>query len=97
MNHFDSTVLGRLLEPTLSLRLALTLLHFLWQGRLLGIVALAADRALRRASSRSRYAMFAGVLVAMGAALPTTFWLVRVDAERTQRLPRRPWSLRRSC
>jgi len=77
MNHFETTILGRLLEPALSLRLALTLLHFLWQGALLGLAAFAADRVLRRASSRTRYAIFVGILAIMGAALPATFLLVR--------------------
>src|SRR5580658_3038389 len=86
MNYFDSTVLGRLLEPALSLRLTLTLLHFLWQGAVLGLVALAADRALRRATSRVRYAMFVGILAVMGPALPATFSLVRVGEEQ-QRIP----------
>jgi WD40 repeat protein/beta-lactamase regulating signal transducer with metallopeptidase domain len=86
MNHFDTTILGRLLEPALSLRLTLTLLHFLWQGALLGLVALAADRALRRATSRVRYAMFVGILAMMGAALPATFSLVRVGEEQ-HRIP----------
>jgi beta-lactamase regulating signal transducer with metallopeptidase domain len=86
MNHFDTTILSRLLEPALSLRLTLTLLHFLWQGVLLGLVALAADLALRRATSRVRYAMFVGILAMMGAALPATFSLVRVGEEQ-QRIP----------
>ncbi len=86
MNHFDTTLLSRLLEPALSLRLTLTLLHFLWQGAVLGLVALAADRALRRATSRVRYAMFVGILAMMGAALPATFSLVRVGEEQ-QRIP----------
>ncbi len=78
MNHFETTILGRLLEPALSLRLTLTLLHFLWQGALLGLAAFAADRGLRRASSRTRYAVFVSILAAMSAALPTTFLLIRI-------------------
>lgn len=87
MNHIDATVLARLLEPALAVRLTLTLLHFLWQGALLGLVAFAADRALRRASSPVRYAVFAGVLVAMGAALPVTFALIHVDREQDEIAP----------
>jgi WD40 repeat protein/beta-lactamase regulating signal transducer with metallopeptidase domain len=87
MSQLDVTFVARLLEPALALRLTLTLLHFLWQGALLGVVALAADRALRRASSRSRYALFVGILLAMGAALPATFLLVRVDGEQSPTPP----------
>src|ERR1700722_5727965 len=86
MNHFETTIIGRLLEPALSLRLTLTLLHFLWQGALLGLAAFAADRVLRRASSRTRYAIFVGILAAMGAALPATFLLIRA-AEPQSNLP----------
>jgi len=84
MNHFEATIRSRLLEPALSLRLTLTLLHFLWQGALLGLVALAADRVLRRATSCVRYGVFVGVLAMMPAALPATFSLIRVGEERQQ-------------
>ena len=84
MNHFETTILGRLLEPALSLRLTLTLLHFLWQGALLGLAAFAADRVLSGASSRTRYAAFVGILAAMGAALPTTFLLIRIAEPQQQ-------------
>jgi beta-lactamase regulating signal transducer with metallopeptidase domain len=82
MTHFATTILGRLLEPALTLRLTLTLLHFLWQGALLGLVAFAADRALQRASSRVRYAIFVCVLTLMVASLPATFLLI--DAGKTR-------------
>jgi beta-lactamase regulating signal transducer with metallopeptidase domain len=84
MNHFETTILGRLLEPALSLRLTLTLLHFLWQGSLLGLAALAADYVSRRAFSRTRYAIFVGILATMGAALPATFLLVRTAEPQTK-------------
>ena len=86
MNHVEATILSRLLEPALSLELTLTLLHFLWQGAVLGLVALAADRVLRRATSRVRYGVFVGILATMGAALPTTFSLIHVGEEQ-QRIP----------
>ena len=84
MHQFETTILGRLLEPALSLRLTLTLLHFLWQGALLGLAAFAADRGLRRATSRTRYAIFVGILATMGAALPTTFLLIRTAEPQTK-------------
>jgi beta-lactamase regulating signal transducer with metallopeptidase domain len=87
MSYFDAMVVGRLLDPAITVRLTLTLLHFLWQGALLGLVALAADRVLQRVSSHVRYGMFVGVLVTMGAALPATFLLVRVGEEQNRTPP----------
>jgi WD40 repeat protein/beta-lactamase regulating signal transducer with metallopeptidase domain len=84
MNHFDSFVLTHLLDSAMSLRLTLTLLHFVWQGALLGLIAFVADHALRRAASRTRYAIFVGILATMGTALPTTFLLIRTGGPATK-------------
>ena len=57
MNHFETTILGRLVEPALSLRLTLALAAFPLARRALGIVALSADRRcdVRRPAAVTRY------------------------------------------
>lgn len=77
MNDFDPMSHVWLLEPAFAVRVTLTLLHFLWEGALLGLAALAADRVTFKRSARLRYTAFVGILSAMGAALPTTYLVVR--------------------
>src|SRR5579862_6938317 len=45
-----------------------TLVHFVWQGALVGLVAAVALRLLRSASAQTRYAVACGALAAMLAA-----------------------------
>ncbi len=56
--------------------LARALLHFLWQGALLGLLAAAALAALRRSTPRRRHAVAYGFLLAMGAAPVATVLLL---------------------
>ena len=65
------------------LRLAQSLLHFLWQGTAIGLVALLAARTLRGGSAVLRYGVYVGALVTMVVCLPVTFLLVSPR----QRLP----------
>lgn len=61
-----------LLESPAAQRLAWTLLHFLWQGALLGLLAWAAFALLRRRRPQLRYFTGCALLVAcLGAALTT--------------------------
>lgn len=56
-----------------ALRVAATLLHFVWQGAVLGLIAVLLNQLLRNASARARYSVNVGLLVAMVACLPVTF------------------------
>ena len=57
--------------------LALALLHFVWQGALLGVIALGAARALSSRDAALRYAVLHGLLWAMALAFAWTYaWLL---------------------
>jgi len=75
MNSLSPSSLWDLLGPDFSLRLTLTLFHFLWQGCVLGLLGAAAGRCLRSASARARYAVFVTILLLMGVTLSGTYWL----------------------
>jgi beta-lactamase regulating signal transducer with metallopeptidase domain len=59
-------------------RLTITLLHFLWQGVAVGIVAAVLGRMLLRASSQVRYMIHLVALLAMCCCVPLTFSLVKL-------------------
>ncbi len=59
------------------LALAWTLLHFLWQGALLGLVAWVGLTLLARSSPQARYAWACGVLGLMALAPVVTFLMLR--------------------
>jgi beta-lactamase regulating signal transducer with metallopeptidase domain/peroxiredoxin len=67
-------------DDAFSWRLTQALLHFLWQGSLLGLLVPCVDRILGRAASSLRYAVHASALLAMAACLPVTYALL--DAPR---------------
>ena len=72
MNGLFETIDG----PFVS-RLGSTLLHFLWQGAALGLVALALIGALHRASPAARYAAFLSVLILMALYVAVVYiWAV---------------------
>jgi len=64
-----------LLESPLAQRLAWTLIHFLWQGALLGLVAWTGFTLLRRQSPRARYALGCACLLACLASVASTLAL----------------------
>ncbi len=72
-----------ILDPRLSLRLGLVLLHFLWQGFVLAGVVLVGIRLSRLQPGRPRYAAYL-VALAMIAACPvaTFFWIAQPAAPR---------------
>jgi beta-lactamase regulating signal transducer with metallopeptidase domain len=57
-------------------RLAESLLHFVWQGSLLAVIALVADRGLRGCSAQLRYAVHVTALLLMLACVPVTYALL---------------------
>lgn len=60
-------------------RLTITLLHFLWQGAAVGLVAALASRLLLRATAQLRYVIHVAALAVMCACLPITCTLVTVQ------------------
>ena len=66
------------LDPVLSGRLCLTLLHSLWQVALLTAFAVAVDRHSRSGSAERTYSIYTAALLISIAALPVTWYLVDV-------------------
>jgi len=66
------------LDDTFSLRLVVTLAHFLWQGAAAALIVAVCNRLLKRASAHARYSFNVAALLAMVACLPATFALVEV-------------------
>ncbi len=62
-----------LLAEDLSLRIAVTLLHFLWQGCAIGVLVFLSNRMLRGASASSRYALHTAALLLLPACVIMTF------------------------
>ena len=63
-------------DPVLSSRLCLTLLHSLWQAAVLTGIALALSRLARRRSVERDYAFLVTALLTTLAAMPVTFALL---------------------
>jgi len=56
--------------------LGLTLLHFVWQGTLIGLIAAVVNKGLRKASANARYVAACCAMAAMGAsAIGTFLWI----------------------
>ena len=74
--------IGRLefLGDELRLRIALALLHFLWQGAAIGAVVVTAVWILRRSSASSRYALHSVALVCLPVCVVVTFATVEVPS-----------------
>src|SRR5262245_16573661 len=69
-----------LIDQTFSLRLTLALIHFLWQGVLIAVVAAVAARLLQRASAGTRYAVHVAALALMPVCVAVTFSCIAIDA-----------------
>ena len=65
----------RLLHDPVFFRLGLTLIHFLWQGLAIALVAAALRGLLRRTRPAVRYLVFVCLLTSMAAAPALTFHL----------------------
>jgi beta-lactamase regulating signal transducer with metallopeptidase domain/WD40 repeat protein len=68
--------LSWIVDHSLSTRLTLALLHFLWQGCVGGMLVAIGGWVLHGVSARARYSLNVAVMLAMGACLPTTFFLL---------------------
>ncbi len=77
-DRFES--LMSLLGDDVSIRWLITLLHFLWQGAVVGGVAAIAGRLLRGASARPRYALYSAALLSLPVCVAVTFCVVDVPA-----------------
>lgn len=64
------------MDDVFALRVAATLLHFVWQGLILSLTAALLNRLLRNVSARARYSVNVGLLLAMAACLPLTFAVI---------------------
>ncbi len=77
-DRFESLV--SLLGDDVSVRWLITLLHFLWQGAVVGGVVAIAGRLLRGASARPRYALYSAALLSLPVCVAVTFCIVDVPA-----------------
>ena len=66
-------------DPELRVRLAITLLHFLWQGALVGGVAWIAEKTFGRSSS-GRYFILASAILSLPPVVLFTFATIQVPA-----------------
>lgn len=62
----------------ISVRWLITVLHFLWQGAVVGVTTAIAGRLLRGASARSRYALHSIALISLPICMVVTFCSVKV-------------------
>ena len=62
----------------ISIRCGLTLLHFLWQGAIIGLLAFAAAKLLRNHSATIHYGLHAVALLACPLSVAVTFAMVEV-------------------
>ncbi len=65
----------RLLDQPQSLAAGWTLVHFVWEGALIAILAGALKLALPRPAVRLRYAVYCGALLLMVVAAVATYWV----------------------
>jgi len=66
--------------PAWLARLGWALLHFVWQGAVIGLLYAMALPLLKYASSQTRYVVSLCFLVVLGGCLPITFWLLAEGA-----------------
>ena len=59
---------------------ALTLMHFLWQGIVIGLIAMAVGKLFRNASAASRYAVYLVTLASLPVCVVVTLAVVEVPA-----------------
>lgn len=66
-------------NDSMSARLTLALLHFLWQGCFAGFIVVLGGGLLRHRSANTRYALNITVMMVMALCLPITYLLVDVS------------------
>jgi beta-lactamase regulating signal transducer with metallopeptidase domain len=69
-------ILISLLGDDVSVRWLITLLHFLWQGVVVGVVVAIVAGLLHRASARARYALYSASLLSLPVCVVVTFCVV---------------------
>jgi hypothetical protein len=68
-------------EGNLSVRVFLTLLHFLWQGALFGVVVAVVCRLLRGVSARTRYRLYCVALLSLPVCVVVTFGVISLPSD----------------
>ncbi len=63
-----------------TVRWLLTVLHFLWQGAVIGAVAATVGNLLRGASAQSRYITYLAAIVSLPVCMAITFFVVNVPS-----------------
>ena len=81
-DFFNSTFFSNIELQTLSQRWIITLLHFLWQGTVIGVVVGTMNRLLSRQSAAVRYRVLCLGLFAIPLSVAVTFSFVRVPVQR---------------
>ena len=74
---------GILSQPVYRM-IAVSLIHFLWQGTLVGVLLSAVNRVLRRSSAHSRYAAACAALAMMLTLPVVTAWRLQTKNELTE-------------
>lgn len=69
-----------LLGDGVSVRWLITALYFLWQGAVIGGLVVIAERLLRGASARPRYALYSAAMLSLPICVAVTFSVVDVPA-----------------
>ena len=64
------------LDDLFAVRVAMTLVHFLWQGAAIALLVMVGDWLLRKATAQTKYLLHVVAISAMAACLPITFFLV---------------------
>jgi beta-lactamase regulating signal transducer with metallopeptidase domain len=67
------------LDASFCLHAALTLLHFLWQGLLVAMIACLSGWCLQNRSAAARYRVYTAAMVLMLACLPATLCILRLQ------------------
>ena len=78
VDRFESLL--SLFGDDVTVRWLITVLHFLWQGALVGGVVAITGRLLRGASARLRYALYSAALLSLPVCVVITFCVVDVPA-----------------
>src|SRR5215510_12321680 len=73
--------IAALLDKPIFQALGWTLIHFIWQGALIGILYLSASLILRRRSANARYAAACMAMLLMLIAPAASFVIIRATAE----------------
>ena len=71
-----NSMLSHDFDPSICIRLTESLLHFLWQGAVIGLCTVLAAWISRMASSRVRYGIYATSLLLMALCVPVTIILM---------------------